>query len=225
MGAEQSTPTAFTVIYEALPDDAHDQVEALCAKDDDRLLKPHARAPPPYPPVPIGVTVRLSSSMASAALAAVPRLQRKHYEMIPKSLSEIDFWISFFSHLTAIVMDAVPEKLVEVEGAAEWKGVDGSEGPNSFDAVWTGLSDSKRAAVEALVTPENDALLKPSMASPPAFPQLPLGMECFIDETAATSALTIVKGLQRKHYALVPKKLDERAFWTNFFTHMTAAVA
>lgn len=144
--------------------------------------------------------------------------------------------------------------------------------------------DEQKAAVAALCGKESEVLLAPNVsASPPAFPALPLGMECFIDEAAATAALTKVPGLQKKQcarvcrrgaappshpplhtaapqtaappsqpplhtapfhspfsappsdsavpsaflrrYALVPKKLDERAFWTNFFTHMTALVA
>ena len=107
MGASSSTPSgageAFTERYAALPDGVHKAVEALCAKGDTRLLTAHPSAPSPFPAVPVGVVVRLSHETASAALACVPRLQRKHYELIPKHLTELDFFISFFSHLTAIV--------------------------------------------------------------------------------------------------------------------------
>ena len=67
---------------------------ALAAKDDETLLKPHPAAPNPFPPVPIGVTVQLSHDVARACLSLVPRLQKKHYEMIPRRLSELDFWVS-----------------------------------------------------------------------------------------------------------------------------------
>ena len=70
------------------------KVTAICAKDDDTLLKPNAASPPPLPPVPVCITVKLDPDAAKAALAAVPRLQRKHYEMIPKSLDEMSFWMS-----------------------------------------------------------------------------------------------------------------------------------
>ena len=105
MGAEQSSAAAgeaFKAFYASLPDDTHDQIEALCAKDDARLQKAHPLAPAAFPPVPIGITVRLSPGAAGAALATVPRLQRKHYEMIPKVITEMEFWVSFFSHLTSV---------------------------------------------------------------------------------------------------------------------------
>ena len=68
MGAASSSPLAdaFAAQYEALPVDVHDQIEALCAKDDMRLLKPHPAAPPP-----------VSSSVAQkphALAAAAPEL-------------------------------------------------------------------------------------------------------------------------------------------------------
>ena len=53
--------------------------------------------------MPVGVTVRLDSEMARAALLVVPRLQRKHYELIPKQLDEMSFWVNFFSHMTVMV--------------------------------------------------------------------------------------------------------------------------
>ena len=65
-------------------------------------------------------------------------------------------------------------------------------------------------------------LLQPNPKAPPAFPRLPLGMDNFIDIAAATAALSLVPGLQYKHYMMVPKKLDERSFWVNFFSHVTA---
>ena len=227
MGNGQSVAAAavaFESFYTALPDHVHDQIEGLCEKGDERLLKPHSKAPQPFPPVPVGVVVRLSSAVAGSALTAVPRLQRKHYEMIPKALSEIDFWVSFFSHCTAIVMANCPENLAQLE-SEDWKGADESEGPNSFDATWTQLSDAQKAAVAALAAPDSDALLTANAGSPPAFPTLPIGIECFIDEKAAMAALTTVARLQRKHYELVPRKLDERTFWVNFFTQMTALIS
>ena len=39
------------------------------------------------------------------------------------------------------------------------------------------------------------------------------------------SALRLVPGLQTMHYHYVPKKLDEKTFWVNFFSHLTAAIA
>ena len=44
------------------------------------------------------------------------------------------------------------------------------------------------------------------------------------EHIASTAALTSVAGLQKKHYSLVPKKLDEKTFWVNFFTQLTAIV-
>ena len=69
-------------------------VTALASKESDAILKPNPKAPGPLPPVPVGVTVRLDSEMARAALLIVPRLQRKHYELIPKQLDEMSFWVS-----------------------------------------------------------------------------------------------------------------------------------
>ena len=68
-------------------------VTALASKENDAILTPHPKAPGPFPPVPVGVTVRLDGDMARAALLSVPRLQRKHYEMIPKQLDEMTFWV------------------------------------------------------------------------------------------------------------------------------------
>jgi len=226
MGAEQSSSAGadFTALYESLPDDVCDQIEALCARGEDRLLKPHLGAPPAFPAVPVGITVRLSAATASAALAVVPRLQRKHYEMIPKAMTEMDFWISFFSHLTAIIEGNCPEKLGELALKATWQGSTTGDNADSFTAAWSNLDQDKRDAVQALLSKDSDALLSPASASPPAFPTLPVGMECFIDQVAATAALKALPDLQKKHSLLVPKKLDERAFWVHFFTRMTVAI-
>jgi hypothetical protein len=226
MGNSQSSAAgeAFTALYHALPDDAHDEIDSLCAKGDERLLKPHHAAPTPFPQVPVGVVVQLSHAMAGAALQLVPRLQRKHYEMIPRSLSELDFWISFFSHVTVIAQRHCPEALKAATAREEWKGKRDGDGQSTFDAAWGQLPEAKQKAVAELCRRDSDVLLLAHPKSPSAFPALPLGMECFIDEVAATAALTRVDGLQRKHSMLVPKKLDERSFWINFLSHMTVAV-
>ena len=238
MGAASSTSQAgetFTTLYAALPEEAHEAVEALCAKADTRLLKAHPNAPLPFPPVPVGVVVQLNYEIASAALACVGRLQRKHYELIPKQLSELDFFISFFSHLTVIV-DAMcpgamtPTATEEAEEAAvaSWRGdgaaADSDGSDNSFAVAWKAMPDEKKALIQGLASKDSAELLSPNVKSPPAFPELPLGMQCFIDQHAATAALSSVPGLQMKHYALVPKKLDEKQFWVNFFSHVTAIV-
>jgi len=228
MGAGASASAqadAFAAQYAELPDDVHDMVEALCERDSMALLKPNGSSPPPFPSTLIGVKVQLDHDMASAVLAAVPRLQRKHYELIPKSLTELEFFISFFSHLTAIVNTNCPDAFVlgeEPEGS--WKGVDTAEAAtNDFDAAWLAMDDAKKAAVEAICTKESTALKAANPSAPPAFPTLPLGMKCFVDEAAATAALSTVKGLQYKHYSLVgPNKLPEKDFWVHFFSHFTA---
>ena len=96
MGAEQSVPSSmgFETLWASLPDDVQASVTALASKESDAILKPNPKAPGPLPPVPVGVTVRLDSEMARAALLIVPRLQRKHYELIPKQLDEMSFWVS-----------------------------------------------------------------------------------------------------------------------------------
>ena len=83
---------------------------------------------------------------------------------------------------------------------------------------------SRRSVADAALRApgEPSRSLLPSLSSPPAFPDVALGTANYIDETAAMSALRGVDGLQYKHYTLVPKKLDEKTFWVNFFTHMTA---
>ena len=103
-----------------------------------------------------------------------------------------------------------------------WKSTDASaDGPSSFSKMWGGLTEAKRAQVAALTAIESPALLTPNAAAPAAFPPLPVGMRCFIDEAAATDALSSVPGLQYKHYTLVPAKLPEMDFWVNFFSHVT----
>ena len=67
-----------------------------------------------------------------------------------------------------------------------------------------------RLTLTPLASQESNALLLPSLASPPCFPDAPLGTANFIDEAAAMAALRAVPGLQYKHYTLVPKKLDEK---------------
>ena len=79
--------------------------------------------------------------------------QRKHYETIPKSLSELDFFVSFFSHLTAIVNAHCPgafDLLEPNEGA--WKGGDAKdvEATDTFTEAWGGMTKAKRGAVGAL---------------------------------------------------------------------------
>jgi len=223
MGAEVSrTAGRFDAVWAELPTEAKAAVDALLTRESTALLKPHPGAPPASPKVPVGITVQLDHAAAQEALAAVPRLQRKHYESIPKSLKEMDFWTNFFTHLTVIVREAKPELLAGEP--LDWKGVAPGDGPNSFDAVWAELPAEKRAAVEAMCAKDATALLTPSAKSPAAFPVVPLGVEVFVDEAAATAALTSVAGLQKKHYSLVPKKLDEKTFWVNFFTQLTAIV-
>ena len=172
----------------------------------------------------MGVIVQLDHDLASAALATVPRLQRKHYELIPKSLSELDFFVSFFSHLTAIVNSHCPDAFaLDAEDPGAWKGEQASaEATNTFSEAWATMTEAKRATVSALCAKDSSVLLAPDPKVPPAFPTLPLGMRCFIDEAAATAALSTVPGLQYKHYTLVPSKLPEKAFWTHFFSHFTA---
>ena len=140
--------------------------------------------------------------------------QRKHYETIPKSLSELDFFVSFFSHLTAIVNAHCPgafDLLEPNEGA--WKGGDAKdvEATDTFTEAWGAMTKAKRGAVGALCGKESGILLAPNPQVPPAFPTLPLGMKCFIDTAAATAALSTVPGLQYKHYTLVPSKVTQRA--------------
>ena len=225
MGAEQSLPSSmgFEALWASLPDDVQASVAALASKESDALLKPNPQAPGPLPPVPVGVTVRLDSEMARAALLIVPRLQRKHYEVIPKQLDEMTFWVNFFSHMTMLVGPKHAEFLEARQGELSWKGKD--EGPDSFAAAWAELSDGKKAEISKLAAKESNALLLPSLSSPPAFPDVALGTANYIDETAAMSALRGVDGLQYKHYTLVPKKLDEKTFWVNAFSHVTAALA
>ena len=214
MGAGQSVgpsaeAAAFPASYEALPDNVVDMVEALCEKESTALLKPNLAAPPPFPPTLIGVKVQLDHECASAALATVRRLQRKHYETIPKSLSELDFFLSFFSHLTAIVNAQCPGAFdLEEEPEGAWKGVDAAGGPDTFTEAWSSMSESQKAAVAALCAKESSVLKDgPHPGVPACFPRLPIGMKCFIDEAAATAALSSVPGLQYKHYTLVPNKV------------------
>ena len=225
MGAGQSADTSFGELYTALPDVGRAQVDALAEKADTTLLQPHPAAPDPFPTVPVGVTMRLNHAVAQGALSTVPRLQRKHYEMIPKSLEEPAFFVNFFSHVTVIVKTSAPNLLPPPEPEM-WKGTD--ESHNSFEEVWADLSDDKKAAIAALAARDSDVLLGPSTASPSAFPPLPVGFEIFVDEGAAVSALRLVPGLQAKFYAMTagsgPKKVPEKDFWVNFFTHATAAL-
>ena len=62
-------------------------------------------------------------------------------------------------------------------------------------------------------------------SAPPPFPAVPLGTTVAISERAAVAALTLVPGLQKRQYALVPRRLDEKAFWVNFFSHATCLLA
>jgi len=218
MGAAEST-TAFADVWAALPPAALERAAALAAKESDALLAAHPAAPKPNPEVPYGVCVQLDKQAARAALACVPRLQRKHYELIPKKLAELTFWEHFFSHLTVIATEEAPQLLTrEVE---MWKG----EAPTgTFAAAWDGLPEEKRAAVAALATRESSALTSPPANAPAAFPIIPLGYENFVDECDAVYALQQVPALQAKLSVLVPKKLTEKQFWTNFFSLATMAM-
>ena len=193
MGATQSTDTSFATLYAALPDAGKDRLNQLAEKADTTLTEPSPSAPEPFPTVPLGITMRLNHAVARDALATVPRLQRKHYEMIPKTLDEPDFFVNFFSHASVIVAETAPQLLPPAEPEV-WKGND--DGANSFEKVWAELSDDKKAAIAALTARDSDVLLSPNAASPPAFPPLPVGYEIFIDEGAAISALRLVPGLR-----------------------------
>ena len=78
-------------------------------------------------------------------MPAVPRLQRKHYELIPKTLSELDFFVSFFSHLTVII-DTNSAGAFDVVGLPEgaWKGADPSAelANNTFAEAWGRMSET-----------------------------------------------------------------------------------
>ena len=225
MGAAQSHVEAsdFGALYAALPDDAKAKIDTLANKDSTALASPHPKAPPAYPPTPRGVVVMLDTAAAAAALHAVPRLQRRQYELVPKHMDELTFFVNFFSHATAIVAEAAPAQL-PLNGAV-WKGeADGGAGELAFSSMWRSLAEEHRVALGALVEPTCDALLALNPASPPAFPAIALGMRCFVDVRWCTSALASVKGLQRRRDALVPKKLTERDFWLNFASHLTALV-
>ena len=59
--------------------------------------------------------MRLNHAAARDALSTVPRLQRKHYECIPKLLKEPEFFVNFFSHATIIVKETAPLLLPPAE--------------------------------------------------------------------------------------------------------------
>ena len=99
MGAAESRSSSFAELFAALPPAGQEQLAALAEKGSTTLLKPHPAAPAPFPEVPVGVSIRLSTDSAASALSTVPRLQRKHYEMIPKEIEEASFFINFFSHV------------------------------------------------------------------------------------------------------------------------------
>lgn len=107
MGAEQSAPageSAFAALHAALPEEAVAQMAALAERDNDTLLLPHPQAPVPNPMVPVGVVVKLDRASAMDALDLVPRLQRKHYELVrPSGLDEQDFWVNVRSLALAMV--------------------------------------------------------------------------------------------------------------------------
>jgi hypothetical protein len=92
---------------------------------------------------------------------------------------------------------------------------------DSFTAAWSAATPEARDALSALAARESDALLSPAPGAPPPFPPSPLCLLLGISEAAATAALTLVPALQRKHYALVPKRIDEKLFWVHFFSHAT----
>lgn len=170
----------------------------------------------------LGISLTLDHSAASTALALVPRLQRKHYELIPKVLDEMSFWRGFFSHVTVIVAQNAAE-LIPVPGQGDtWKC---SLPDESFSAAWAAATAEAKDRLVAITAKDSATLLSPAAGAPPPFPTVPLGTIIGISEAAATAALTLVPGLQRKHYLLVPKQLGEKDFWVNFFTHATVILA
>lgn len=92
---------------------------------------------------------------------------------------------------------------------------------DSFSAAWAAATLEARDALAALAARDSDALLSPAPGAPPPFPSSPLCLTVGISEAAATAALTVLPTLQRKHYALVPKRIDEKRFWVHFFSHAT----
>ena len=164
-------------MHNALPDQV-DQIESLCEKDDE-LLKPHAKASPPrrgrWAPS------CASKTTASTALRMVPRLQKKHYEMIPSASPKST---PKFSHMTAIVAQA-PENLAQLE-LEEWKGKEEGDEANSFDAAWQQLTDAQRAAVEALQTATRSRRTRRRRLRP----SLPIASSA---SSAAMAALVTVK--------------------------------
>jgi hypothetical protein len=91
---------------------------------DVSTISPRTRLPCPM--YQLGTSSALDHSAATAALATVPRLQRKHYELIPKVMDEMAFWTAFFSHVTAIVAETAPQLLpAPGEGAMGLRGTSG----------------------------------------------------------------------------------------------------
>ena len=68
--SESAAATQFASLYDQLPDDVHDQIEALCEKSDTRLLGAPRRTGA-APNRPHWREVRLSQQVAAAALATV----------------------------------------------------------------------------------------------------------------------------------------------------------
>lgn len=94
MGAEQSSDASFAELYAALPEEGRARINEMAERESTTLLSRHPAAPDPSPTVPVGITMRLRHAEAREALSIVPRLQRKHYEMIPKAIDEADFFVS-----------------------------------------------------------------------------------------------------------------------------------
>ena len=225
MGGAQSadgSSSSFSAVWAELPDAAKDEIAALAGKDSTALLKPHPKAPPAAPPVPLGTKASLDHTAATAALTLVPRLQRKHYETIPKTLTEAAFWEAFFSHATVIVTHHAKALLVAQGEGDAWRC---AAPDDSFTPAWEAADEAARAKLAALAAAESEALLTAAKKAPPPFPAVPLGTTVAISERAAVAALTLVPGLQKRQYALVPRRLDEKAFWVNFFSHATCLLA
>ena len=58
--------------HSALPEAGQKQLAALTEKDSTLLLKPHPAAPAPFPKVPVGVSVRLSTEVTARITCPPP---------------------------------------------------------------------------------------------------------------------------------------------------------
>ena len=95
---------------------------------------------------------------------------------------------------------------------------------SALEGILAALPDQALHRIHALCAKNDTQLRKPHPDAPPAYPAVSRGVAVTLDTDAAHEALKLVPRLQQKHHEMIPRFVNELAFFVNFFSHFTVIV-